>query len=388
MNQEFSKMIVRMIDLKREYELVRQDIERALRICFEHQRWILGEEVGQLEQTVANYLSIGHGVGTSSGTEALVLALRALAIARNGREFFEKDDEIITASFTFTATGDAILRSGATPVFVDIDPCTYTIDPQQIEDYLASSTKKRVVGIVPVHLYGQPCDMEAIMKIARAHDLFVVEDAAQAMGARWNGRRVGAWGTMGALSFFPTKNLGGYGDGGMVVTDDSVLAKMVRALLQHGGEDKYNAEHIGYNARLDTLQAAILLAKFSYLEERNEQRRKIAQLYSDQLNLIAGLTLPFSPPPAQHVYNQYTVRLDPGLRDKFQEYLKERDIETTIYYKKPLHAMKLFDHSITYGDLKQTEAAASSIVNIPLNPFLTENEIAYVIETIRQFFKG
>ena len=248
-----------MLDLKLEYEYMKKDIDDAIARCLEHQRWILGPEVKALEDKIAGYLGVSNCVGISSGTDALVLGLRALALQRIEKEYWARNDKIITTPFTFTATGDAILRSGATPVFVDIDPGTFNIDPEKIEACLSSH--QGVVGIIPVHLYGQSCAMDRIMDLARQYNLFVLEDVAQAMGGMYNGRKLGSIGDMGAFSFFPSKNLGGFGDGGMVSTNDQELADLVRMLTKHGGKDKYNVAHIGYNARLDTLQAPVLLAK-------------------------------------------------------------------------------------------------------------------------------
>ena len=288
-----------MLDLQLEYQYMKSDIDTAIKKCLDHQKWILGPEVEELENKIAAYLGVKHCIGASSGTEALVLSLRALAIKLKGQEYFDKTDEIITTPFTFTATGDAILRAGTTPVFVDIDPTTYNIDPANIWKYLTQNSKLQtrnsanVVGIIPVHLYGQPCNMDEIMKIAKEYNLFVLEDVAQAFGGAWNGstgpalslskgspQKLGSVGTTGAFSFFPSKNLGGFGDGGMVSTNDDELAELMRMLLKHGGKDKYNVDHIGYNARLDTLQAAILLAKFKYIDEFNEKRRRIAEIYN------------------------------------------------------------------------------------------------------------
>ncbi|MGD0232160.1 MAG: DegT/DnrJ/EryC1/StrS family aminotransferase, partial [Syntrophorhabdales bacterium] len=230
---------VPVLDLVRQYRHMEADIRAAIENCLKHQKWILGPEVAELEKTLAQYLGVSHCIGVSSGTDALVLSLRAMAIKLKGKEYFDREDEIITTSFTFTATGDAILRSGATPVFVDIDPLTFNLNPDRINDYMARNGK-RVVGIVPVHLYGRPCEMDAIMQIAASYGLFVIEDAAQAFGATLRGRSIGSLGDVGAFSFFPSKNLGGFGDGGMVSTNDDATAALVRMLSKHGGKDKYN----------------------------------------------------------------------------------------------------------------------------------------------------
>jgi len=335
-----------MLDLRLEYEYMKGDIDSALKKCLEHQKWIFGPEVKELETKIAEYLGVKHCIGTSSGTEALVLALRALAIKLKGQEFFDKADEIITTPFTFTATGDAILRAGATPVFVDIDPVTYNIDTIKIRAYLASSVasgQSRVVGILPVHLYGQSCDVDEVMEITKEYNLFILEDVAQAFGGIWKGNKLGSIGTAGGFSFFPSKNLGGFGDAGMVATNDDEVAELVRMLLKHGGKDKYNVDHIGYNARLDTLQAAIILAKFKYVDEFNERRRKIAEFYNKGLEGLDGLSLPRAFSAAHHVYHQYTVRITNGKRDDLQRFLSEQLVSTMIYYPAPLHRMKVFD---------------------------------------------
>jgi dTDP-4-amino-4,6-dideoxygalactose transaminase len=353
-----------MLNLRLEYEYMKEDIDSAIKKCLEHQKWILGPEVKALEDKLAEYIGVKHCVGVSSGTDALVLSLRALAIKLKGQEYFDRSDEIITTPFTFTATGDAILRAGATPVFVDIDPITYNIDPVKIREYLAyshspiASSPPNVVGILPVHLYGQSCNMDEIMAIAKEYNIFVLEDVAQAFGGMWKGQRLGSIGTLGAFSFFPSKNLGGFGDGGMVSTNDDELAELVLILLRHGGKDKYNVDHIGYNARLDTLQAAILLAKLKYVNEFNERRRKIAALYNEGLKDLEGLVLPIANCPSpiasnnspiascpspiasgnspiassllpiayhEHVFHQYTIRVLDADQPNEQDRLDKRD---------------------------------------------------------------
>lgn len=380
-----------MLDLRAEYEYMKADIDAALRICLEHQKWILGPEVKELEDKIAGYLGVKHCVGVSSGTEALVLSLRALAIKIKKQEYFDETDEIITTPFTFIATGDAILRAGARPVFVDIDPDTYNIDPSQIKEYLKNNAS-RVLGILPVHLYGQACNMDEIMSLAKEYNLFVVEDVAQAFGGMWNGsagspQKLGSIGNAGALSFFPSKNLGGFGDAGMVATNDNEIAELVRMLLKHGGQDKYNVEHIGYNARLDTIQAAVLLSKFKYIDELNERRRKVAELYDKGLQSIKSITLPLLQPlPAlYHVYHQYTVRT--SRRDELQKYLKEKGIDTMVYYPVPLHRMKVFDgRSRVPGNLNNSEKTASEVLSLPIEPLQREEDTKYIINNIRKYF--
>jgi dTDP-4-amino-4,6-dideoxygalactose transaminase len=385
------KQQIPMQDLRAEYEYMKAEIDAAISRCTEHQKWIFGPEVKAFEDKIAEYLGVKQCIGVCSGTEALVLSLRALAIKTKGQEFFSGEDEIITTPFTFTATGDAILRAGATPVFVDIDPKTYNIDPIKIREHLSSHTARltpndsRVVGILPVHLYGQSCDMDEISSVAKENRLFVVEDAAQAFGGGWNEKKLGSIGTLGAFSFFPSKNLGGFGDGGMVSTDDGELAELVRMLLKHGGKDKCNVNHIGYNARLDTLQAAILLAKFKFIDEFNEKRGRIAEMYNKALQGLDRLALPVSLPDAGHVYHQYTIRTEK--RDELQKFLKENGVSTMIYYPLPLHQMKVFEgRSRNSGSLTHSEEACKSVLSLPIEPLQDGNDSNAVIKLIKDYY--
>ncbi len=378
---------VPMLDLKLEYDYMKKDIDAAIARCLEHQKWIFGPEVRELEQSIAKYLDVKHCIGASSGTEALVLSLRALAIKLKGREYFDKTDEIITTPFTFTATGDAILRAGATPVFVDIDPVTYNIDPWQIRHALSSMpSAKNVVGIIPVHLYGQACNMDEIMSIAKERNLFVIEDIAQAFGGGWKNKKLGAFGSTGCFSFFPSKNLGGFGDGGMVSTNDDEIADLVRMLLKHGGKDKYNVDHIGYNARLDTLQAAILLAKFKHIDEFNSKRKKIASYYSERLKNITNISIPTHTANADHVFHQYTLRVEGGKRDALQKFLKEKGIDSMVYYPVPLHKMKVFDNRFKTGsELNASEQAVNEVLSLPIEPLQADEVTSYVIDSIKGY---
>lgn len=380
-----------MLDLSSEYRHIKQDIDSALWNCLTHQKWIFGPEVEAFENAVADYLDVTDCVGVSSGTEALVLSLRAYAIKISGEEYLKREDEIITTPFTFTATGDAILRSGATPVFVDVDLTTYNVDTEQIKDYLSSPRRPAgMAGIIPVHLYGRPANMDEIADIAEVHNAFVLEDVAQAFGGVWKNRKLGSLGNAGAFSFFPSKNLGGFGDGGMVATNDKEIAELVRMLIRHGGKDKYNVEHIGYNGRLDTLQAAILLAKFKYVDEFNTRRRRIAAFYAEELSGIEGLSLPVTPTfaaesAAEHVFHQYTVRTTE--RDALQAFLKGKGIATMVYYPVPLHRMKVFAGRIKVaGDLSRSEQAAKEVLSLPIGPMQKEEDSASVVEGVKQFF--
>jgi len=374
-----------MLDLKLEYDYMKKDIDAAIATCLAHQKWIFGPEVKTLEETIAKYLGTKHCIGASSGTEALVLSLRALAIKLKGKEYFDKQDEIITTPFTFTATGDAILRSGATPVFVDIDPVTYNLDVRKTAAYCAAHGS-RVVGMIPVHLYGQACDMDEIAKLSQQYGIFVVEDIAQAFGGSWKNRKLGSLGITGCFSFFPSKNLGGFGDGGMISTNDDGIADLIRMLLKHGGKDKYNVDHIGYNARLDTLQAAVVLAKFKYIDEFNTNRNTVAKQYADQLKDTQGIGIPSIHEHAQHVFHQYTLRIAQGKRDALQKHLKENGIDTMVYYPVPLHKMKVFETSHkSFGDLKEAERAVTEVLSLPIEPLQGTETTAYVADAISSF---
>jgi dTDP-4-amino-4,6-dideoxygalactose transaminase len=377
-----------MLDLRLEYEYMQADIDGAIKTCLEHQKWILGPEVKQLENEIAGYLGAKHCIGICSGTDSLVLSLRAQAIKLKNREYFDKTDEVVTTSFTFTATGDAILRSGATPVFVDIDPGTYNIDSEKIREYIKSG--KNVVGIIPVHLYGQACNMDELMKIAEEYGLFVIEDVAQAFGGKWKDKKLGSIGTTGSFSFFPSKNLGGFGDGGMVATNDDKTMELVRMLLKHGGKDKYNVDHVGYNARLDTLQAAIILAKFKYIDEFNNKRRQVGIQYNEGLRNVKGIVLSEILPEAVHVYHQYTIRVLNGKRDELQNHLKEKGLSTMVYYPYPLHKMKVFDNgrSRSFGSLENAETATESVLSLPIEPLQSKEDTLYVIDCIKGYFNN
>ena len=386
-----SKKTISLLDLSAYYRFQMEAIDDSILDCIVKARYILGPQVNELETKLSHYLDVENCIGVCSGTDALVLALRALAIQQKNQEYFDRTDAIITTPFTFTATGDAILRAGATPVFVDIDPVTYNIAPAQLESFLkAPPGNLKPVGILPVHLYGQACNMEWIMYIAQKYNLFVVEDVAQAIGGMWKKQKLGTIGNAGAFSFFPSKNLGGFGDGGMVATNDGQLAQLVRMLLKHGGKDKYNVDHIGYNARLDTIQASVLLEKLPYLDEMNQQRRAIADRYTQALFGIKGIQLPLCPnPDAYHVYHQYTVCLLDGNRDALQTHLKEKGISTMIYYPFPLHKMRVFQdgRSQVFRTLNEVEKTVQRVLSLPVDPLQSPKDTHRVIQGIKEFFE-
>ena len=372
-------MQIPLLDLNRQYKEIKPEIDEALLQAVTDASYILGPPVKQLENELVSYLDSKHTHGVASGTDALILSLRALAIYKKGTEYFTALDEIITTPFTFTATGGSILRSGATPVFVDIDPATYNFDTDKVKAAVTPNT----VGIIPVHLYGLSCPMDEIKDIADQHDLFILEDVAQAFGATYNGQKLGTIGDLGAYSFFPSKNLGAFGDGGLVSTDHDELAELIRMLHKHGGKDKYNVDYIGYNSRLDTIQAAILSVKLKHVDRLNKLRQDIAAYYFEHLQDLPWMELPAVNDP-EHVYHQFTVRIKNGKRDLVQEQLKNQGIATAVYYPVPLHQMKVFkDRYHVPEPLSNAEQACSEVLSLPVEPLLTAAEKEYIVNTIK-----
>lgn len=365
-------MAVPLIDIKRQYAPIRAEIDSALKQVMDHGQFIFGPELKQFESDIAEYCGVKHALGVASGTDALLLALRACGVG--------PDDEVITSAFSFFASAGVISRLGARPVFVDIDPDTYNIDPGLIENAITSKTK----AIMPIHLFGQCADMDPIAQIAAQHNLKVVEDAAQAVGSKYRDRHAGTLGDAGCFSFFPTKNLGCAGDGGMVVTDDDTIADTVHILRVHGGRSEYVHQIIGYNSRLDTLQAALLSAKLPHLSAWTEGRRKNAAVYDEALNDLP-LKTPVVREWAYHIYNQYTIAVD--RRDELMTWLKDRRIGNKVYYPIPFHMQECFgDLGYTAGDLPHSEKAAKSVVSIPVFGEMTTEERDEVIAAIKEFF--
>ena len=374
-----------LLDLPREYHQMMEEIDHALLSVAASSKFIMGPEVPEFETKCAEYIGTQHAIGISSGTEALVLALRALAIQRKGEEFFNPADLIITTPFTFTATGDAILRAGAIPLFVDVEPDGFNLDANQLVELIKTGQldPTRVVGMLPVHLFGHPSDMAQILDLSREYNWFVLEDVAQAFGAKWRGQPLGSLGTMGAFSFFPTKNLGGFGDGGLVTTDDDELTELVRMLLRHGGKNKYNVDHIGYNARLDTLQAAVLLVRLKYVDQFNQKRKQIAETYNQALVNHSLILTPECCETCYDVVHQYTVRIEDNRRDQVQKHLTTSGISTAVYYPVPLHQMEVFaGRSEVAGQLTRAEHLCSKVLSLPIEPLMNETEVTYVAETM------
>jgi len=361
-------MPISMMDLTAEYRSLRGEIDQAIHRVLESGRFILGPEVESLEGTIARYCNLEYAVGVGSGTEALHLALIACGVGRG--------DEVITTPFTFVATAEVVSHLGAQPVFVDIDPRNFTIDARRI----ASKITKRTKAIIPVHLYGQAADMEPILEIAKNNGLKMIEDCAQAFGAEYKGSKVGSLGDVGCFSFYPAKNLGCYGDGGMVVTSDPDIYKKVRLLRQHGAEEQYNHKVLGFNSRLDELQAAILGVKLACLDEWNNARRERARLYDNHLQ-GRDVVIPVEEPYNRHVYNQYTIRIKD--RDRIREGLQARGIASAVHYPIPLHLQPIYrSMSIEGGDLSVSERASKEVLSLPMSPFISPAQIKEISETL------
>jgi len=367
-------MKVPLLDLQAQYATIRKELRAAVDEVMESCRFILGPYVQEFEKAVADYCGARYAVGVASGTDALLLALRACQVGPG--------DEVITTPYSFFATAGVISRLGAVPVFADIEPETYNINP----DLIAEKITPRTRVIMPVHLYGQCAEMDPILEVAEKHGLKVVEDAAQAIGAEHHGRKAGTMGHLGCFSFFPSKNLGGLGDGGMVVTDDEDLADLVRILRVHGSKPKYYHSIVGYNSRLDALQAAALQVKLNYLDEWTEGRRRHAAIYDERLRDL-DLVTPRSWEYNRHIYNQYTIRV--ADRDGLQQHLKEHDIGTALYYPLPLHLQECYrDLGGREGDHPEAEGAARETISIPVYPELSEEQQEYVIGQISSFLGG
>lgn len=362
-----------LLDLKAQYAELREEIFAAINRILESQQFILGPEVEALEAEVASYSHCRYGIGVSSGTDALLVSLMAIDL--------QQGDEVITTPYTFFATGGSISRLGGRPVFVDIDPKTYNIDPEKIEAAITPRTK----AIIPVHLFGQMADMDPIMAIAERYNLYVIEDAAQAIGAEYKGRRAGSIGHLGCFSFFPSKNLGGFGDGGMVVTNNAELADRVKLLRSHGAHPKYYHKMVGGNFRLDALQAAVLRVKLKYLDNWTIARQQNAEQYQ-QLFIQAGIeaSLPYVAEARRHVFNQFVIRVQS--RDNLMAYLKQNGIGCEIYYPVPLHLQDCFSNlGYKHGDLPISERASLETLALPIYPSLNKVQQQRIVATINSF---
>lgn len=367
-------MKVPLLDLKAQYPQIKEKVIPAILEIIENQTFILGATVTKMEEDIARYCDARYAVGVSSGTDALLLALMALKIGPG--------DEVITTPYTFFATAGSIARVGAKAVFVDIEPDTYNIDASKIEAAVTSKTR----AIMPVHLFGQCADMNAICAIAKKHGLKVIEDAAQAIGAKFNGKPAGSIGDIGCFSFFPSKNLGGFGDGGVVTTNDDRLHERLKALRVHGGERQYYHSEVGINGRLDALQAAVISVKLPHLNSWTEGRRRNADVYDGLFANNPRIVVPCRREGRYHIYNQYVINVDN--RDELKQHLTENEIGCAVYYPLSLHEQKCFeDLGYRKGDFPNSESAAQRTLALPIYPELPGDSLKYVASTVNNFLK-
>lgn len=356
---------------QRQFMALKKEITQAFEKVLESGQYIMGDHVKQFETEVAQMIGTHEAVAVGNGTDALVLTLDALGITTN--------DEVITTPFSFFATAEAIKQVGATPVFVDIDK-TYNIDPTKITQAITEKTK----AIMPVHLFGQPAAMKEIQHIANQHNLYIVEDACQAFGAKQNTTRVGALGDAACFSFFPTKNLSTFGDGGIITTNNRTLARKLRSLRAHGSSKKYFHEEIGYNSRLDEVHAAVLLEVIKKIDEWNDERRDIAKFYNEQLHYVNFINLPKEKSDAYHIYHLYIIETEK--RDELMKYLNQFGIQTGVYYPEPLHLQNALNHlAYKQGDFPNAEKSAKQTVALPIFPYLTKREQTKIITAIKNF---
>ncbi len=363
--------MIPILDLKQQYKDMQKDIEKVVLDVMQSGNYILGKNVSALEEKIASYCESEHSVGVASGTDALHLALRALDIGPG--------DEVITVSFTFVATVEVIALTGATPVFIEVDENTFNLDYKELEKKITPKTK----AIIPVHLYGQPVDMSPILKIAKQYDLYVIEDCAQAIGSTYKGKKVGSLGDMGCFSFFPTKNLGCFGDGGIITTNSDYLAEKLKVIRNHGSKTRYYHEEIGLNSRLDEIQAAILRVKLPYLDNWNKKRREVASYYNELLRDVEEIQIPCELEETYCIYNQYTIKI-PN-RDKINDYLREKNIMSMIYYPVPLHLQEAYGYlGYKEGDFPITESLSKVVLSLPNFPEITKKQQEAVVETLKK----
>lgn len=369
-------MKIPMLDLSEQYQTIKDDILIELDKVMSSSQFILGNNVKKIEEDIAKFSNTKYGVGVANGSDAINIALQAAGI--------ENGDEVITTAFTFFATGGSITRTSAKPVFVDIDPITYNIDPKKVEEAITEKTK----AIIAVNLYGHMANIIKLSEIAKKHNLVLIEDAAQAIGARQNGKSVGELSNAATYSFFPTKNLGAYGDGGMIVTNEEQIAENAQVIRVHGSKPKYYHKIMGYNSRLDEIQAAVLNIKLPYLNYWTEQRRKHAAYYTANINEKLGdvIKTPVELDGYYHVYHQYTIQV--GDRDELQKFLKDQGISTMVYYPVPLHLQPVFKElGYVEGELPITEKASREVLSLPMFPELKKDEQDYIIEKLIEYYK-
>ena len=375
-------MQIAMLNLSGEYQRLKSEIDEAVQAVMARGSYIMGPEIKTFEDNLAQFLGVKNAVSVASGSDALLISLHALGIGPG--------DKVILPTFTFFATAGSVVRLGAVPVFVDIDAATYNLDLDQVERLL--QTNPDIRAIIPVHLFGLPCNMDRLMSLADQYGIYVIEDACQAINAdaKYMGqtKKAGTIGHTGCFSFFPTKNLGGYGDGGMIVTDNDELAEEMRVLRVHGSKPKYYHQVVGYNSRLDTLQAAILNVKLKYLNEWTAKRREVAVSYNQEFQACGIDQLLVCPPVTEgHVFHQYVIRVNN--RDQLVNYLKEKGIGTSVYYPLPLHLQECFtDLQYKAEDMPAAEETCHQVLALPIDPELTYEQIKYIAATIKEFIKG
>lgn len=384
-------MAVPVLDLKRQYNQIRKEVENSIAEIFESQHFILGKNGALLEEETAKYLRAKNCIGCASGTDAILLSLRAMDL--------QEGEGVITTSFTFFATAGAIHNARGVPFFVDIDPETFNVSPARLKEFLETKcdkvndgvihkeTGKKIRIFLPVHLYGLPCEMDEIQSICKEYNLKILEDSCQAFGSQYKGKKVGTFGEASAFSFFPTKNLGGAGDGGIISTESESLANRLKKLRVHGSERRYYHDEIGYNSRLDELQAAVLRIKLKYLDEWNSKRAVIAELYRKELGNVQEVKTPASPSHSKHIYHQFVIRAKK--RDELKKYLDEKGVGNMIYYPVPLHLQVCFGFlGYKKGDLPETEKAADEVLALPMFAELKEEEVKEAAREIGNFYIG
>ena len=376
------RMQIPILDLKRQYAEIEDELLDAVKRVLASGGYILGSEVAAFEKEAAAYCGVKHAIGVASGTDALLLSLKALDVGPG--------DAVILPSFTFFATAGVVHNVGATPILVDIDPKTFNLDPDSLQELLRDEkVRSRAKAIIPVHLYGQMADMDEVAEIADGHGLAIVEDAAQAIGTSYKGRRAGSVGRLSGFSFYPTKNLGACGDGGMITTDDDEASERIRLLRVHGAKPKYFHRMIGTNSRLDAVQAAILRVKLRHLEAWNRARRAIADIYDAALADVPGVVTPQRAPDRDHIFHQYTIRVAGGKRDALREHLKENGIGSMIYYPVPVHLQECFASlGYTEGSFPAAEAACREVLSLPVFPEMTEAEVRVAADSVRSALEG
>lgn len=364
-------MKIHMVDTHNQYLKIKDEIDRAILEVIDSSQFIMGPAVKEFERNIETYLGCKHAIGCASGTDALQIAMMALNI--------NPGDEIITSPFTFVATTETIAILGAVPVYADIDEKSFNIDVSKIEERITAKTK----AIMPIHLYGQPAEMESIMEIAGKYNLFVIEDAAQALGAEYKNRKACTIGHINCISFYPSKNLGAFGDAGMVTTNDSEIAENARMITTHGSRKKYFHEVLGVNSRLDSIQAAVLNVKLKYLDQYCLSRQNAANKYSQRLGSL--FSPPYVLPHVKHIYHQYSIRVHK--RDALQKYLSDNGIPSMIYYPVPLHMQKAYRYHYNEGDFPVSELIAREIISLPMHTELTDEQIDYICSHIMKFYK-